>query len=111
MYFDRSDGGEGAGEGEVAVMVVGLKRDLRGEDGKEGGRGDGEEEEGGREWVYPEEGHGMATQLRCDRYAECSAVTGEFIAEVREDVAGMAVRAMVQGREAARSEGPSCRIL
>lgn len=32
----------------------------------------------------------MAQELRCDRYAECSAVTGELISEVFEDIAMLA---------------------
>ena len=30
--------------------------------------------------------------MRCDRYAECSAVTGEFVSEVFEDIARLAAR-------------------
>lgn len=32
----------------------------------------------------------IAQELRCDRYAECSAVTGELLAETFEDLARMA---------------------
>lgn len=63
-------------------MVLGLKRDLRKEwteeEKKDGGRG---------ESVMPQEGLGVAQELRCDRYAECSAITGELCREVLEDVA------------------------
>lgn len=95
MYFEHEGEGSGSSGGEVALLMLGLKRDLRGE-------GDG--------WVYPEEGHGLATRLRCDRYAECSALTGELVAEVREDLSRMAVATMM-GSENAKSQGPSCRIM
>lgn len=32
----------------------------------------------------------IAQELRCDRYAECSAVTGELMAETFEDLARLA---------------------
>lgn len=32
----------------------------------------------------------MAQELFCDRYAECSAVTGELLAETFEDISRMA---------------------
>ncbi|KAL4878643.1 P-loop containing nucleoside triphosphate hydrolase protein [Aspergillus karnatakaensis] len=68
-YFQR-------GEGErIPVMMVGLKRDLR------------EEGEG---LIYPQETYRMAQELRCDRYAECSAVTGELMKEAFEDLARLA---------------------
>ncbi|KAF2089268.1 P-loop containing nucleoside triphosphate hydrolase protein [Saccharata proteae CBS 121410] len=72
---------------QIPVMVVGLKRDLRREWTEEekasataGGSGRGES-------VMPQEGLGMAQALRCDRYAECSALTGELCRQVLEDVA------------------------
>ena len=34
----------------------------------------------------------MAQDLRCDRYAECSATTGELMNEVIEDIARMAAK-------------------
>ncbi|OQE19975.1 hypothetical protein PENSTE_c014G09972 [Penicillium steckii] len=64
------------GHGErIPVMLLGLKRDLRTE-------GDG--------IIYPQETYRIAQELRCDRYAECSAVTGELLAETFEDLARMA---------------------
>ncbi|KKK16823.1 hypothetical protein P175DRAFT_0476647 [Aspergillus ochraceoroseus IBT 24754] len=68
-YFQR-----GAGE-RIPVMMVGLKRDLRAP---------------GEGLIYPEESYGIAQELRCDRYAECSAVTGELMAETFEDLARLA---------------------
>ena len=34
----------------------------------------------------------MAQNLRCDRYAECSAATGELMNEVIEDIARTAAK-------------------
>lgn len=75
-------------------MLLGLKRDLRTE---------------GEGIIYPQEvrldkenlqgrastnglakAYRIAQELRCDRYAECSAVTGELLAETFEDLARMA---------------------
>ncbi|KAL8966975.1 MAG: hypothetical protein Q9197_005684 [Variospora fuerteventurae] len=57
---------------DVPLMVLGLKRDAR------------VEEEG---VIYPQEGYRIAQELRCDRYGECSAVSGELVREVFEDIA------------------------
>ncbi|KAL4907953.1 hypothetical protein BDW74DRAFT_148290 [Aspergillus multicolor] len=68
-YFQR-------GEGErIPVMMVGLKRDLRVE---------------GEGVIYPQETYRIAQELRCDRYAECSAVTGELMPQAFEDLARLA---------------------
>lgn len=83
------------------MMVLGLKRDLR-------GNGDAEGEEG---WIYPEEGHGMATRLRCDAYVECSALTGELVGEVVRDLGKMAVKTVAGGEAGGRSPGPSCGLM
>ncbi|GAT23680.1 Rho-like small GTPase [Aspergillus luchuensis] len=56
-------------------MLIGLKRDLRVE--REG-------------IIYPQESYRIAQELRCDRYAECSAVTGELLRETFEDIARLA---------------------
>ncbi|OGM40145.1 putative Rho-like small GTPase [Aspergillus bombycis] len=64
------------GQGErIPVMMVGLKRDLRVD---------------GEGIIYPQETYRIAQELRCDRYAECSAVTGELLAETFEDLARLA---------------------
>ncbi|PWY92090.1 Rho-like small GTPase [Aspergillus heteromorphus CBS 117.55] len=64
------------GHGErIPIMMVGLKRDLRVE---------------GEGIIYPQESYRIAQELRCDRYAECSAVTGELLAETFEDIARLA---------------------
>ncbi|KAL3453293.1 P-loop containing nucleoside triphosphate hydrolase protein [Aspergillus insuetus] len=68
-YFQR-------GEGErIPVMMIGLKRDLRAP---------------GEGLIYPQETYRIAQELRCDRYAECSAVTGELMAQTFEDLARLA---------------------
>ncbi|KAL8861840.1 MAG: hypothetical protein Q9178_001709 [Gyalolechia marmorata] len=59
------------------LMMLGLKRDARVED------------EG---VVYPQEGYRIAQEMRCDRYAECSAATGELVSEVFEDIARTAAK-------------------
>ena len=73
---------------KLPVMVLGLKRDLRKEwtekDKLVFGKG---------ESVMPEEGLGLAQRMRVDRYAECSAVTGELCREVLEDIAKTAAKA------------------
>ena len=38
------------------------------------------------------QGHKIAQELRCDMYAECSAMTGELMNEVFEDVARKAAK-------------------
>ncbi|KAL4809981.1 P-loop containing nucleoside triphosphate hydrolase protein [Aspergillus unguis] len=64
------------GEGErIPVMMIGLKRDLR---------------ELGEGLIYPQETYRIAQELRCDRYAECSAVTGELMPQAFEDLARLA---------------------
>ncbi|PLN85767.1 P-loop containing nucleoside triphosphate hydrolase protein [Aspergillus taichungensis] len=64
------------GQGErIPVMLVGLKRDLRKE---------------GEGIIYPQESYRIAQELRCDRYAECSAITGELLVETFEDLARLA---------------------
>ncbi|KAL6715328.1 hypothetical protein ACLMJK_007594 [Lecanora helva] len=71
---------------DIPVLVLGLKRDLR---GVGGGIGDGD---GGGGLILPQEGVRVAQELRADRYAECSALTGELMDEVIEDVARTACK-------------------
>ncbi|KAI2900665.1 hypothetical protein CBS63078_6952 [Aspergillus niger] len=64
------------GYGErIPIMLIGLKRDLRVE---------------GNGIIYPQESYRIAQELRCDRYAECSAVTEELLPETFEDIARLA---------------------
>jgi len=76
-------------DGSMPVMLLGLQRDLR--------------REGDEMVVFPQTGVMLAQEMRCDRYAECSAVTGELCKEVFEDVARMAVGTRFEG--GGRSEG------
>ncbi|KAF2260937.1 P-loop containing nucleoside triphosphate hydrolase protein [Lojkania enalia] len=88
---------------ELPVMVLGLKRDLRKEwteeEKKDGGRGSS---------VMPQEGLGVAQELRCDRYAECSAITGELCRQVLEDVAKTCAKTTTE--QGARTQG-GCIVL
>ncbi|MCJ1322031.1 hypothetical protein MMC15_007376 [Xylographa vitiligo] len=74
----------------IPVMLLGLKRDLRVE---------------GEGIIYPQEGYRIAQEMRCDRYAECSALTGEFMNEVFEDIARLAAKTTTE--KGALSE-PGC---
>ncbi|KAE9366017.1 P-loop containing nucleoside triphosphate hydrolase protein [Stipitochalara longipes BDJ] len=58
---------------ELPVLLLGLKRDLRNEEDPNG-------------IIYPQEGYRIAQEMRCDRYMECSAVSGELVHEVFEDI-------------------------
>lgn len=51
----------------------------------------------------PHEGYRVAQEMRCDRYLECSAVTGELVAEVFEDVCRTA--ALAAGQKGRGDEG------
>ncbi|KAF2873900.1 P-loop containing nucleoside triphosphate hydrolase protein [Massariosphaeria phaeospora] len=88
----------------LPVMVLGLKRDMRREwteeEKKDGGRG---------ESVMPQEGLGLAQELLCDRYAECSALTGELCREVLEDVARTCARTTTE--KGAKTDPTSCNVM
>ncbi|KAL2042566.1 hypothetical protein N7G274_005060 [Stereocaulon virgatum] len=77
----------------IPIMVLGLKRDLRKED---------------QGVIYPQEGLKIAQSLRCDRYAECSARTGELMNEVIEDIARTAAKTTTEA--GGRSQG-GCAIM
>lgn len=102
-------------DGDVGVMLLGLKRDLRVEQEgviypQEVSRQDinshpFSSSRGCRQTLlkerlpcliltckYQKKGHRVAQEMRCDRYAECSAATGELIDRVCEDIAHMAVK-------------------
>jgi len=72
--------------------MLGLKRDLRSEDDPDG-------------ILYPQEAHRVAQEMRADKYMECSAVTGELLAEAFEDIYMTAVKSA--SPEGGRS-GESC---
>lgn len=85
------------------MFLLGLKRDLRHQNqtaGAEYGHDDREQALAG-EVVDPLRAYKIAQDLRCDAYLECSAVTGELISQVREDLCRKAVeraRADEEGR-------------
>jgi Ras family protein A len=90
----------------MPVMVLGLKRDLRREwtaeeKAADGGKGKGES-------IMPQEGLQIAQELLADRYAECSAVTGELCKEVLEDVAKTCARTTTE--RGAKTEG-GCAVM
>lgn len=58
--------------------MLGLKRDLRSEDDPNG-------------IIYPQEAYRIAQEIRADKYVECSAVTGELLAEAFDDICKTAV--------------------
>lgn len=62
-----------ANHNTLPVLMLGLKRDLRSENDPNG-------------IIYPQESYRIAQELRCDRYMECSALTGELVAECWEDI-------------------------
>lgn len=79
----------------LPVIMLGLKRDLR----REGVEG----------MVFPQEAIRIAQEMRCDKYCECSALTGELCKEVFEDVAKTA--AMTTTEKGGKSEPPPCTIM
>ena len=81
-------------EARMPVMLLGLKRDLRKE---------------GEGMIWPQEAYRIAQEMRCDRYAECSAVTGELMHEVFEDIAKVAAKTTTAA--GGQSEGSTCTIM
>jgi Ras homolog gene family, member A len=77
----------------LPVMVLGLKRDLRRDDGT---------------CVMPQQGLGIAQEMRVDKYAECSALTGELCRQVLEDVTRTAARTTT---EAGAKSADGCRVM
>ena len=67
----------------MPVMLLGLKRDERTEE---------RAADGSFACVMPQEGLQAAQEMRCDRYAECSAVTGELMWQVLEDITRTAAK-------------------
>ena len=66
----------------IPVVVLGLQRDVRQKQDYDGRvrQVAGEDDAdvlNGRQFVYPQEALRIAQEMRCDRYCECSAVTGE----------------------------------
>ncbi|KXX77598.1 GTP-binding protein RHO4 [Madurella mycetomatis] len=63
----------------LPMLVLGLKRDLRSEDDPNG-------------IIYPQEAYRVAQEMRADKYMECSAVTGELLTEVFDDICTTALK-------------------
>ncbi|KAK3397292.1 P-loop containing nucleoside triphosphate hydrolase protein [Sordaria brevicollis] len=61
------------------ILMLGLKRDLRSENDPNG-------------IIYPQEAYRIAQEMRSDKYMECSAVTGELLEEVFDDICTTALR-------------------
>ncbi|KAK0309237.1 hypothetical protein LTR01_004344 [Friedmanniomyces endolithicus] len=91
----------------IPVIVLGEKEDydglVRTGVGRDG-RG-----RGGREIVYPQEALRVAQEMRCDRYCECSALTGELCREVFEDIAKTA--AMTTTDSGGKTRGMECAVM
>jgi GTPase SAR1 family protein len=66
-------------EAQLPVLVLGLKRDLRSEQDPNG-------------VIYPQEAYRVAQEMRADKYAECSAVTGELFKLAFEEIFSMAMK-------------------
>ena len=77
------------------MAVLGLKRDLRSEDDPNG-------------IIYPQEAYRISSEIRADKYMECSAVTGELLQLAFEEICQMAVKTM--SPNGGQSEG-GCRLM
>ncbi|CAK7262549.1 hypothetical protein SEPCBS119000_000016 [Sporothrix epigloea] len=64
---------------QMPILVLGLKRDLR------------QADESGHT-LYPHEAYNLAQQLRADMYLECSARTGELLAQAVDDICRRAIQ-------------------
>ncbi|KAI9765148.1 MAG: hypothetical protein M1840_007741 [Geoglossum simile] len=73
-------------ETDRPTLLLGLKRDLRTE-----------------KMISPLDAYCVAQELRCDRYLECSALTGELVREVFEDISRTA--AMSTTERGGQSDG------
>lgn len=84
----------------MPVMLLGLKRDER-TDRK------CEDDDTTFESVMPQEGLQAAQEMRCDRYAECSALTGELMWEALEDITKTAAKTTTE-KGGLSENGPCC---
>ncbi|KAK0291027.1 hypothetical protein LTR35_001748 [Friedmanniomyces endolithicus] len=95
---------------EIPVIVLGLQRDVREKEDYDGlvrtGAGRDGIGRGGRDMVYPQEALRVAQEMRCDRYCECSALTGELCREVFEDIAKTAAMTTTAG--GGKTRGMEC---
>ncbi|KAK4115789.1 P-loop containing nucleoside triphosphate hydrolase protein [Canariomyces notabilis] len=79
----------------LPILVLGLKRDLRSEDDPNG-------------IIYPQEAYRVAQEMRADKYMECSAVTGELMTEVFDDICSTALKTTTP--DGGQSEG-GCAVM
>lgn len=79
----------------IPVIVLGLKRDLRRENDPSS--------------VFPHEAATIAQDMRCDKYCECSALTGELADLVFRDLAETAV--LTTSEAGGRTPGPYCTVM
>lgn len=102
----------------LPVVVLGLQRDVRKKEDYEGTVRDMASEAdtvadnvalNGRTFVYPQEALRVAQEMRCDRYCECSALTGELCREVIEDISRTAALTTTEG--GGKTQGPSCNMM
>ncbi|EMD00403.1 hypothetical protein BAUCODRAFT_152905 [Baudoinia panamericana UAMH 10762] len=99
----------------LPVVVLGLKRDVRQKEDYSGSvrakapaadESDGAPLMPGRTFVYPQEALNLAQEMRCDRYCECSALTGELCNEAFEDIARTAAKTTTE--KGGKSDGTQC---
>ena len=56
-------------------------------------------------------GYRFAQEMRCDRYAECSAVTGELMREVMEDIARTAAKTTTEAGGLSTGSMGGCAVM
>ncbi|KAI0162717.1 P-loop containing nucleoside triphosphate hydrolase protein [Pestalotiopsis sp. NC0098] len=66
-------------ESRLPLLVLGLKRDLR-------------SEQDPNDVIYPQEAYRVAQEMRADKYAECSATTGELFKLAFEEIFSTAMK-------------------
>ncbi|KAH6656837.1 P-loop containing nucleoside triphosphate hydrolase protein [Truncatella angustata] len=66
-------------EDQLPIVILGLKRDLRSEQDPNG-------------IIYPQEAYKVSQEMRADKYAECSAVTGELFKLAFEEIFSTAMK-------------------
>jgi GTPase SAR1 family protein len=105
----------------LPVIVLGLQRDARREEDYTGAvqrlapspdeqdLDDDKAVLNGRTIVYPQEALRIAAEMRCDRYCECSARTGDLCLQVIEDIAATARATLT--KEGGLSKNPLCAVM
>jgi Ras homolog gene family, member A len=102
LHFRRED--------RIPVMLLGLKRDLRAMEAP--GMVDPLEVRSLLSNIdillKNRQAYRIAQEMRCDRYAECSALTGELMHEAFEDIARVA--AMTTTERGGQTDDPACSV-